>query len=881
MKRNKYTIEYYLRLTFLSLGILSLTIMEGQAQNKSEAVDSLRIIKQGYFYMPGLNVLVYNDTFPEGHQGGVEIIQHGVRVATNGELRLSPAPGQWQPIPKLGEGYKARGVSPQNVGLKSRVVDTVNNEISMPLSYPNEDRDRKGFNPIIYPDLNIHYKVWVKAEGKSFRIIVDLDKPLPKKWVGRVGYNLELFPGDLYGKSYFMDDSTGSFPRQANGPAYLNSKGEAEAVPMAHGNTLTVAPGSDKQRMTIQRISGGSLKLLDGSMKHNNGWFVVRSLVPAGATKGAIEWKITPNVIPNWVDQPVVHVSQVGFHPDQTKKAYIELDRNDDNIHPAVLQKLQKDGTYSTVKEQQPEVWGRYLRYKYLTFDFSKVTESGRYRVKYGDQVSSVFGIDPDIYERNVWQPTIDYFLPVQMCHMRVNDKYRVWHGAGHLDDALMAPTNINHFDGYNNEDEPSTLTKYKPLEHVPGLNKGGWHDAGDYDLRIESQAQTVLALSYIYDEFKLDYDATYIDEDHHLAEIHQPDGKPDVLQQVEHGVLTILGGYKSLGRFYRGIIVPTLRQYVHLGDASTQTDGKVFDNEEKRAEAADIHGLWFKKVANRYSAIFDPSMNLDEIEVNAPKLDDRLVFTEKNPGRQLLAAASLAAAARVLKGYDDEMASQSLSVARQVWEKHKDADDNYAKSQKVQYLTEMILTTGEKKYKDALCQMGPVVKQGFNWIGWSVGRVMNQLSCSDFKQTVTEAAKAYKPQLEKEMAQTPFGAPVDNTAYFGFRAYFLHKAWPELYSTQPLLNSVNTLLGARPGNTTDSRISGVGTNSPTVAYGFNRADWSYVPGGTFWDFNIVQPDFAEDKVWPFIWQEREYIITSPTYYMFNVLAVDHLLGKK
>ena len=70
-----------------------------------------------YFEMPGLNVLVYNNTFAEGHQSGVEIIQHGVRVATNGELRLSPSPGQWQPLPQMGVGYEARGVSPQGVNL--------------------------------------------------------------------------------------------------------------------------------------------------------------------------------------------------------------------------------------------------------------------------------------------------------------------------------------------------------------------------------------------------------------------------------------------------------------------------------------------------------------------------------------------------------------------------------------------------------------------------------------------------------------------------------------------------------------------------------------------------------------------------------------------
>ena len=32
------------------------------------------------------------------------------------------------------------------------------------------------------------------------------------------------------------------------------------------------------------------------------------------------------------------------------------------------------------------------------------------------------------IYARGVWQPVLEYFLPVQMCHMRVNEKYRVWH---------------------------------------------------------------------------------------------------------------------------------------------------------------------------------------------------------------------------------------------------------------------------------------------------------------------------------------------------------------------------------------------------------------------------------------------------------------------
>ncbi|HEX2711666.1 MAG TPA: hypothetical protein VHM88_05510, partial [Candidatus Acidoferrales bacterium] len=61
---------------------------------------ALQLNDQEYFEMPGLNVMVFQDIYPEGHQAGVSIIQNGVRAATNGDLRLDPTPGQWQPMPK-------------------------------------------------------------------------------------------------------------------------------------------------------------------------------------------------------------------------------------------------------------------------------------------------------------------------------------------------------------------------------------------------------------------------------------------------------------------------------------------------------------------------------------------------------------------------------------------------------------------------------------------------------------------------------------------------------------------------------------------------------------------------------------------------------------
>lgn len=841
----------------------------------------LVINEQDYFAMPGLNVLVFHNTFSEGHQGGLEIIQHENRVATNGEIRLNATPGQWQPTAKLGEGLQKRGVSPQTLAVESRQVDRRRNEIRIPCSFPDESLNRKGFNPIIYPDLNIKYTIRVRAKGQTIFVTVDFDEPIPEDWVGRIGFNLELFPGNLYGKHYYMDGKSGIFPRQPEGEAWLNQLGEAEAPPLAEGQTLVITPESDLFRMKIE-CKGTPLTLLDGSLQHNNGWFVVRSLVPRGATKKAIEWVITPHVIPDFHYEPVIHISQVGYHPDQKKVAYIEMDKRTESLQNAVLYKVSPDGEYQTVLDQKPGEWGQYLRYKYALLDFSEIREPGIYLVKYGNRRSNSFRIDHDIYKHNVWQPTLDYFLPIQMCHMRVNQKYRVWHGACHMDDALMMPLNIRHFDGYNNEGMQSNLTGYKALEHVPGLNVGGWHDAGDYDLRVESQAQAVIMLAQAYEEFGVQWDNTFVDQENHHVEIHQPDGKPDLLQQVEHGVLAILAGYRQFGRLYRGIICPTLRQYVMLGDGSTMTDGKVFDDPEARAKAADLDEMWYKKVANRYSKIFDPELNADEIQAYIPDLDDRLVFTDERADYQLVGATSLAAAARVMKGYNEPLADECLQVAEDLYATFKGAatgDEYMGSGASLNTLCELIITTNSQKYKDELYGMQDEIDKDFRYTCSAIARVLPFIDNEEFKAAAKNIARTMKPELDKIMNESPFGCPLRTPERIGYNQYYLHKAWPDLFTPDYLYAVVNYLLGCRPGSTTNSLVSGVGTKSPTIAYGTNRADWSYIPGGTFWSaVNLVRPDFPEDKEWPFLWQEREYIIGGACTYMFIVLAADHLL---
>jgi len=50
-----------------------------------------KLNESGYFRNRGVDVMAYDDIYPEGHQGGVSLIMHGNRVATNGDIRLEAA----------------------------------------------------------------------------------------------------------------------------------------------------------------------------------------------------------------------------------------------------------------------------------------------------------------------------------------------------------------------------------------------------------------------------------------------------------------------------------------------------------------------------------------------------------------------------------------------------------------------------------------------------------------------------------------------------------------------------------------------------------------------------------------------------------------------
>ncbi len=87
------------------------------------------------------------------------------------------------------------------------------------------------------------------------------------------------------------------------------------------------------------------------------------------------------------------------------------------------------------------------------------------------------------------------------------------------------------------------------------------------------------------WEKFGVDRDQTYIDQATRFVDIHRPDGQPDILQQIEHGALNLVAQIENIGYPVRGIIVPNLYQYHHLGDAINETDNLPYNPDLKPYE--------------------------------------------------------------------------------------------------------------------------------------------------------------------------------------------------------------------------------------------------------------------------------------------------------
>ncbi|WP_294066513.1 glycoside hydrolase family 9 protein [Proteiniphilum sp. UBA1028] len=828
----------------------------------------LQLNELDYFEADGINVLVYsnryNPIFFDEKTAGVELIHHGVRTATGGAVRLQHTPEQWDLVPEI----------------ISRTVHKEDQSISTLLRYE---------------DFDFNSEIKVTSDKKGFRIAVILEKPLPAALEGRAGFNIEFLPSAYWESPYFADGKPGLFPRYPSGETEMrpgkekiqqiyhhttfDDRGRNEfpvPLPFSRARTFVLAPDDPERKITIQ--SESEIMLFDGRLLAQNGWYVFRSMLPSGKSGKVLEWYVEPSTIDKWVREPNIGFSQVGYTPAQQKIAVIELDRNDTPAGEATLYRITGEGSLIPEYYGKTKSWGRYMRYNYLQFDFSTVTETGIYCIEYNGRRTNAFPISRDVYQ-GIWHKTMDVWLPVQMDHMTVNEGYRTWHGNPYQDDALQAPLNHNHFDGYSMGD--TTYTRFKPFERIPGLNVGGWYDAGDFDIQTGSHNAVVMDLVQIYETFSPDRDMTFVDQKTQYVDIHRPDKKNDLLQQIEHGTLALVAQIENIGHPARGIIVGNLHQYHHLGDAATITDNLPYNSELKPYETDGI---------------------------SSGTMDDRWVFTTRSPFLDHSTAAALAAASRALQAFNPDLSRRALDCARKMWDENEttekiqqepvDGSFNQRSGGKISSALQLYITTKEdrfrKVFEEALWKQLEATGRrnisdspGNMWIDNAITYALMAFPHmnEEFHRKLRPYILKYKEQIDQIDAGNPYGVTIGGRGWagntpimkWGNYNYLIHKYYPGIMDREHVFKAMNYLLGCHPYSNL-SFVAAVGVRSKKVTYGSNRADFSFIAGGVVPGLLLLQPDFYENKDdWPFIWGQNEAIITSATPFIFLSLAVEEL----
>ena len=851
----------------------------------SAVAQDLKLNDQEYFERQGINVLVFSNSFNGGFNdeknSGIEIIQHGVRSIQGGAVRLNNTPEQWDLVPKM----------------TSRKVNREDGSIEVTMRYDDYDFDSRAV---------------VTAKGKAVEIAVWLDKPVPDALAGEAGFNLEFLPSKYWLKTFIMDGRLNRFPRYATSQTITRPNSEkprqfkgfktyddrgtdrfVDPIPLETGHRIVMASDDPEHMITIS-CDDAELKLFDGRMLAQNGWFVLRSVLPKGKTGKVITWTVEPYAIPNWIREPNIGFSQVGYIPDQPKVAVIELDKNDQPQATASLMRIKTDGTTEQAFTGNIQNWGPYFKYNYVKFDFSSVKQPGIYYIQYGKTRTNDFLIDEHVYDK-ITDATTDVWVPIHMNHMYVTEGYRTWHGEPFKEGYLQAPPS-DHFDLHRQGQ--TTDTKYKPYELIPGLNIGGFFDAGDFDIETGSNINVVQNFIRTWELFKPQRDETFVSQQQRYVDLHRPDGVPDVLQFIEHGTLNLVAQAEQIGHMASTLSNSILDNYHHLGDAASITDG--------------LH--------------YDPSLKPYEVSADGKRSgtpDDMWAFTTSNPSLDFQAATMFAAASRALTGYNDDLAARALTQSKrlmqeatelmgqrrnQTFEGQGNWDGNFNNNANNANNANRRQNRGRNNRGDLATNLqlyaATKEKQYLENFQQQIWQALDR-NVSNTMQTALDAVpymdEAYKKQLRPYVEkyeeyisrfdeQNPYGVPIglgnwaggNAVLSFGTTVCFAHLYFPEIVPKKEVYRVANWLYGCHPYHNY-SFVAVVGATRPKqVFYGNNRADFSFIPGNVAPGLLFRHPDHFENfDDWPFLWGQNEGTIAGNTQYIIFGSALKDAVNKR
>ena len=275
---------------------------------------------------------------------------------------------------------------------------------------------------------------------------------------------------------------------------------------------------------------------------------------------------------------------------------------------------------------------------------------------------------------------------------------------------------------------------------------------------------------------------------------------------------------------------------------------------------------------------------------------DDRWAFTSRSSALNYGSIAALAAASRALAGYNDDLARECRQVATAAWAEeqgqepfrfsHGNTTGGPLELEQYKAAAELLLSTGETTYRRALEGMDAALQQYFRELVPYAVRALPHMAPA-FAVRLEGYAREYVAAQVAQERDNPYGVEITAGGWAGngtiianaISDYYLHRAFPALVDREQVLRALNYLYGTHPDSNL-SFVSGVGARSKKVAYGMNRADFSFIAGGVVPGVLILKPDFPENKEdWPFLWGENEYVISVGASYLFLVNAAARILA--
>ena len=302
------------------------------------------------------------------------------------------------------------------------------------------------------------------------------------------------------------------------------------------------------------------------------------------------------------------------------------------------------------------------------------------------------------------------------------------------------------------------------------------------------------------------------------------------------------------------------LDNYHHLGDAATITDGRHYDPSLKPYEVSE-----------------------DGLSSGTP--DDMWAFTNRNPASDQRAAQVFAQVARVMKGYNDELAERAIRESKRL---SNEAAELLAKRQSGAFFgfggssagtnLQLYVSTGEKSYLEEFeKQIWSSLDRNVNF---SISTAMDAIPYmpDSYREKLRPYIAKYKEYVVSLEKNNPYGVPMNlgnwagsgDVVSFGTVVATANRYFPDIIGKEHIYKAANYIFGCHPYHNYSLVATLDATRPKNVFYGNNRADFATIPGNLAPGLLFRQPDHFENyDDWPFLWGENEGTIAGNCSYLY------------